>query len=747
MTRRPVALLLLIPLAALLIAASSDQPEGQFSGTTTVLEVRVPVQVVLKGEPVRGLTKKNFEIYRGRQRQKITGFDVVDLRNVTTATPPPSVLPPAARRHFLLLFDLTYAEPPSILKAREAAMKLVHDHLNPSDLVGVATYSFTRGPRLILNFTSDRRQIDDAIQTLALPKNMPEPQDPLALMIESQAPGQIGGVAASAGILSGGARQQALYDQLLQLQRQGQKATMQTEANEAIAFSQSLADMAKAMAAVPGRKYVVYLSEGFSGNVLTGGKATLALHQAIERGQTWDVDSSQMFGNTRVQDNVEKMLEAFRRSDCIIESVDIGGLRAAGSTDDGRWQSQTQRPNGEATLFLMANDTGGELFQHYNDLGTAMQQMLDRTSVLYLLSFTPQDIKADGSYHRIRVKLVDAPRGARVVTKPGFYAPRAYTAMNAAERQLENAGMIVGGEQGGLLPVSVLAAPFPLRGPNSKAYVPVLLEVNGKTLLRDEDKATAIVQIYIYALDPKGGIRDYRVQALRINVKQMGKAIEASGLKFFGHLDLGPGQYSLRILVRNADTGIAAIRVVPLTVPSFGKPKLVLLRPLFPEKPGKWIIVREPVKTKAEKEIPYPFMLGAQPFIPAGQPEVSPSGKLPVYIVGYHLPKSGISIHAVVTRPDGSPVANGSLTVTAKPEPSSREAEALPATFSAKGLAPGHYRLQIQLKSASGSTESPPAAFEVTGSPSGSGPSSASVDSGHHNSGSGADLVSDTDRQ
>ncbi len=736
MTRRPFSLLLLLPLAVLLVAAAQE-PSGQFSGTTTVLEVRLPVQVVLNGEPVRGLTKKNFEIYQGRESQKITGFDVIDLRDVHSATPPVSVLPPAGRRHFLLLFDLTFSEPSSILKAREAAMKLVHEHMNPSDLVGVATYTLNRGPRMILGFTTDRQQVDDAIQTLGLAHPVPEPGDPLALMIQGAAPGQIGGQFSASGIGMRAAMQQQTYDQLLLLQRQNERVMLQNEANEAIAFSQSLADMAKALSAVKGRKYVVLLSEGFSGNVLTGSDSSLATHRAIETGQTWEVNTQQMFGNVRVQNDIEKMLDTFRRSDCVIESVDIGGLRATNAA--------RERPNGDASLFLMANDTGGELYQHYNDLGNAMQQMLDRTSVMYLLSFAPQGIKEDGSFHKVRVKLVDAPKGARIVTRPGYYAPRPYSGMSAVERRLENAGMIVGGEEGGLLPVSVLAAPFPLRGPNSKAYVPVLIEVNGKMLLRGVTKPDILTQIYVYALDPKGGIRDFRVQALRINVKQMRKVLESSGLKFFGHLDLGPGHYSIRVLVRNAETGMAAIRVVPLTVPAFGKPSLVLLRPLFPEKPGKWLIVREALQNKAESQIPYPFMLGGRPFIPASKPDIAESSQVPVYIVGYHLPKSGLDLQAVVTRKDGAAVTSGKLSIAGSPQASSREAEALPATFEAKGLAPGNYQLRIELKTPEGSIESPPAAFVVTGPGTGAA-SSASVDTGHDKRGLGADLVANAHR-
>lgn len=709
------SVIFLLPLAILLIAAG-EKPTGEFSEATTVLEVRVPVEVVANGEPVRGLNRNNFEIYDGRHRQKLESFDAIDLREVKSATPPPTVLPPAARRHFLLLFDLTYSEPFSILKARDAAMKLVHDRFNPSDLVGVATYSFSRGPQIALNFTSDRRQIDEAIRTLALPQLMPEPPDPLHLLLKSELPNQILGSGTPTSMTGMHQIAQAYYYNYLEtILNQEQRANRQTEANEAISFAQSLSDTARSLAGVPGRKYVVYLSEGFGGNVLSGSEMSLQTRSYLEQGQTWKVDQQQTMGNGRVQDQVERMLDAFRRSDCVIEAVDIGGLRTGQSTESGRWASQTQRANGDATLFLMAHDTGGELFERYNDLGQAMQQMLDRTSEIYLLTFTPAHLKPDGSYHRIRVKLVGGPSGARVVARPGYYAPKPYLAMNAVERRLVNASLIVGGKEEGTLPVSILAAPFPLRGVDHRAYVPVLIEMKGRPLLSGVTQPDAIIQIYAYALDPEGQIDDYRVQELRVNLKKMGKAVDQMGLKFFGHLDLAPGRYSIRVLVRNAETGALALKAVPLNVPAFAEPAPVLLRPMFPEKPGKWLIVREVPKNQADRKVSYPFMLGSRPFIPAGRPRVAENATLPVFVVGYHLPKTGLALHAIVTRKGAAESLDQELVVTGTPEASSgAKGETIPANFKAQGLAPGTYELRVEATTSAGTAKSPPAAFVVT---------------------------------
>ena len=48
---------------------------------------------------------------------------------------------------------------------------------------------------------------------------------------------------------------------------------------------------------------------------------------------------------------------------------------------------------------------GGELYDNFNNLGEAMGQMLDRTSVTYLLAFQPKNLKFDGKYRKLKIKL------------------------------------------------------------------------------------------------------------------------------------------------------------------------------------------------------------------------------------------------------------------------------------------------------------------------------------------------------
>src|SRR5580765_2299001 len=122
-TLRAVAMFLLtLPLLAQTPASNAEKPgtPKPLSEQLTVNYVEVPVNVVGRsGDPIRGLTKANFEIYDNKKRIDVSSFETIDftsqeslLRNAKS---------PAAHRVFLLVFDLGYSSPKSLERAEDAA--------------------------------------------------------------------------------------------------------------------------------------------------------------------------------------------------------------------------------------------------------------------------------------------------------------------------------------------------------------------------------------------------------------------------------------------------------------------------------------------------------------------------------------------------------------------------------------------------------------------------------------------------
>jgi len=258
----------------------------------------------------------------------------------------------------------------------------------------------------------------------------------------------------------------------------------------------------------------------------------------------------------------------------------------------------------------------------------------------------------------------------------------------------------------------VMAAPFRLSG-SETAYVPVLIEVDGPTLMAGKQGTTLPTEIFVYAMDQNGSVQDYLTQTLGLDLGKIAGALKQSGLKFFGHLDLPPGKYTVRTLVRNGATGAYGLRVIPLEVPAFAQAGPVLLPPFFPEAPGKWLMIREQVQGP-QPNIPYPFMLKDQPYIPASMPVLGAGQEAQVSLVGYNLGAGDVQIKTQVFGADGREVAPGEIKVLGRESGGANGPDRLVATFRAPALQPGEYTLRVTL-SAGGQADTSSARFVVKG--------------------------------
>src|ERR1700720_3191704 len=705
----PLALVPAAAPAAAGPAAAADQQA--FSETTQVTAVEIPVQVVRNGEPVRGLTAADFEIWEAPKQMAITGLDMVDL-----AAPEnqrlSAAIPAAGRRHFLLIFDLSNSQPKYVMRARDAAARSLLETLIPSDLVAVATYGSNSGMKLALGFTSDRRQIIKAIETLGYSDLADRSQQPHNLaevaalatalasleatisQANSPEPGETGrqraadARGAAMAALAQATLQSALYAAAAQA-KSNQRMDQAQIRNDVTAMTQAFANLARMMDAVAGRKLVVFFSEGFDSSILEGDQqvsSQAALADTSMVGAGWMTESDTRYGSTSENNQLEKMLEVFRRSGCVIESVDIGGLRG-----DDDMANRSGKP-GETALFQMARDTGGELYHNFNNLGDAMKQMAANTAVTYVLTFQPQGPLAAGTYHPIKVKLKNEPRGTRVTYKPGYYAPRPFKQVPAVERMLAAADQMMSTSASGSIQTAVLAAPF--RTAADKAYVPVVVEADGGTLLAGGDGKTMTVELYVNAVDAHGSIRDSFDQRMQLDVEKAGPALRQGGLKFFGHLELPPGDFSVRVMLRNGETGAYGKRSIVVTV---------LLPPFFPDTAGRWTVVRERPRGE-QQNVAYPFVVGQRAYVPAALPILAPGQQAAVALVGYNLGEGELAAQAKVQSADGRDLGAGEISVSGRVPGDGTTPDVYRAVFRApQSLAPGEYRLVVTITGTSGS--------------------------------------------
>jgi len=723
----------LLPCVLLLSATVLPAGAQTFTESADVIAVEVPVQVLRDGEPVRGLTAADFEVWEGKRKLPVTGFEALDLNALPAGDEhwkSPQAI--AARRHFLLLFDMGFSLPKGVEKAQGAARDLLAG-LHPSDLVAVAVYLPSSGPRLLLGFTTDRAQVAQALDALGRPEMFNRAADPLRLVLGDGAGGGYTGdpprdLADIMADIKGATTPEERHDAIQELKEASkgyatgpgfldgpgdhiERSERTAQQRAVTAMARAFEDLAKTVGGLYGRKYVVLFSEGFDSAVFAG---TADVDEQLDMSfrtakgaSVWSIDSTKRFGDTKTGNDLEAMLEEFRRADCVIQAVDVGGLReGAGPT--------MQWAGGRDSLFLLADSTGGELFENYNDLSAAMEQMLRRTSVTYVLTVQPEGLLRDGSYHQIRVELrpdgKKEPRGTRVVHRSGYYAPRPFGQQSPTEKLLQNARSLVADGQAGTIATSVLAAAFP--GGTAEAYVPVIIEVDGRSLKAGTEGWLVPVEIYAYAFDAQGQARDFFSQTVGLELLKVGAALEQSGLKFFGHLDLPPGSWAVRVLVRNAATGAAGVKSVSVQVPptaDTAKAEPYLLPAFFPEPAGKWLTVREAQPGEAS----YPFLIGEQPYIPAALPALGPGEEARLSLVGYHLRDGDLRAEAKVLTADGRETGAGEIRLLERQARGADGADRVTAAFKAPRLAPGEYLLRITLTGPDGGAESSVAPFLV----------------------------------
>jgi len=672
-----------------------------FEGSSQVVAVEVPVNVVDRdGQPVRGLTADDFEVWDGNERQTLSSFEMVDLPALEAGRAAPGTvqrlpeLGAAGRRHLLMLFDLSFSSPTAVLRARLAARDFLLQKLHPSDLAAVATYSIESGPKLVVTFTPDRAQLARAIDTLGMQHGLQvDKSDPLRFIIEGTF--NASGASSMLAESSLSPRDQILFEQLQTISLFAERTERSYEVSRIKSFSRSMGEMARMLNAVQGRKQIVLFSQGFDSRLLVG-RDTMDTdnnldNQNIATGFSYLVDNDARYGSTPLQNELNRMLEEFRRADCVIQSVDIGGLR---DKTDATARVQT---NGQESLFYLANETGGELFKDANDLGQQLGRLLDRTSVTYVLSFERSDLKTDGSYHRLRVKVAKSPAGARVSYRAGYYAPRPFKELAPLERNLLASDRIAAGTPRHDIAMNVLLAPF--RSSPTQAYVPVILEVAGRSLLEGQGGDKVNVEIYAYASDAQGQMRDFFTQRVGFDIHKGRKAFEEAGLKYYGHLDLPPGDYRVRVLVRNAQTGHVAVESVQVNVPAYGESKPVLLPPFFIDKGSQWLLLRENDDTAragvANSSVIYPFTVGGEPYVPSAKPVLRGAEKARVCLVAYNLGQGEVGLQGEVVSADGVSAPASGLAMIERTATGISGLDKLLATFDPGALNSGDYVLRV----------------------------------------------------
>jgi len=253
--------------------------------------------------------------------------------------------------------------------------------------------------------------------------------------------------------------------------------------------------------------------------------------------------------------------------------------------------------------------------------------------------------------------------------------------------RVETAALLMSGQEGGTIPVAALALPLP--GAGGKARVAVLLEIDGAEAMEGGNGGLLRLEVCLYAVtsapDGSGRVAGSRMDTVEIDLARLGADLERSGLKYTGELQLAPGDYALRTLVRNTATSEVGLRVLPLSVPDFPQTQGVLLPPLAADPAGAWLQARG-----AGIASPPPGL--SFEALPSARPVFSPTDEISLRVPAWRV--GGGNLEAEVRRPGGARVASFPLKVASR-EDLGGGLQLLAASLQLKGVEEGVYELGI----------------------------------------------------
>lgn len=377
-----------------------------------------------------------------------------------------------------------------------------------------------------------------------------------------------------------------------------------------------LSDLGMTLRGVPGRKEVVLLSEGFDASVIQGRDMRDRMQEAkdmqsLERGNLANVDSDRIFGSATQLTNLARLERAFRGSDVILSAIDIHGVRELAESP-----GMMSRTNDG--LYLLSRPTGGVVIQNSNQLGDDFRRFLHAQEVVYVLGFyAPAPAKAN-AFHPLNVKVTGTQGRVTVSHRSGYYDAGG---ADVNERLLTTSEIVMGNVPMTDVRISTLAAAFPAGG--GRAAVPVIVDIDAAALLQSAKDDRAYAEVFIYAFDDDGGVRDRVFQPLTFDLRKLRDRLTAGGIRYYGTLSLPPGRYTIKTLVHTRDerNGFA---ISALTVPKDGE--AAVLTPIPIDEQPKAVLVKAH-RTDSE---PYPFTVGTQKYVPC----TTRSGKVALYVVG-----------------------------------------------------------------------------------------------------------------
>jgi VWFA-related protein len=303
------------------------------------------------------------------------------------------------------------------------------------------------------------------------------------------------------------------------------------------------------MAAMPGRRSIILVSPGF---------LTMSDHS---------------------MEKMEIMDRAIRAS-VLINSLDARGLYTVGADASQGGANpftlgvlhQMERESASAesdVLAELAAGTGASIFQNNNDLEEGFRRLSAAPEYYYLLAFSPQNLRMDGGFHSLKVSLKNSKEfsGMNLIARKGYYAPtHTEDAKETALRELEEA--LFSREEMADIPVDMHTQFFKSGAESAKLALLIKIDVKKLKFRKVEDRNNDELTVVCGVFD-RNGVYVTGVQK-RIEMRLKDDTLEKrldNGIVVRNTLDVKPGVYTVRLVVRDAEGAMMSARNGAVEIP------------------------------------------------------------------------------------------------------------------------------------------------------------------------------------
>jgi VWFA-related protein len=269
------------------------------------------------------------------------------------------------------------------------------------------------------------------------------------------------------------------------------------------------------------------------------------------------------------------VVDQANHANIVINSLDARGLYTPDMGDisrprSGIGQLATYRVAAQTeqayVLADFAYGTGGAFFQNSNDIAGGMKMIASAPEVSYVLGFSPQNEKMDGSFHTLKVKLTGKEKYT-IQARRGYYAPRKLNDPKEQEKQ-EIQEAIFSRDEIMDLPLELQTQYFKKDAAEAQLSVVSRLQVKGMHFRTADGRHNDSLTFATAIFDDNGNFVTGGEKILQMRLLDPTyERVLHTGLILKSSFDLKPGKYMVRQVVRDSEGSQMAARNGAVDIP------------------------------------------------------------------------------------------------------------------------------------------------------------------------------------